>query len=180
MKRLFRFFLWMTVCSGGMAQAADWSFVMLGDTRGNRTTTNTGIAGELGAIATKIASLSLRPEFVMVAGDLCNGNDLPAETALTLSYTDQFNNWKAAMNPVFNYTANTGIPIYTVRGNHENNDSEGPVIPELKQAYYDPILFALGKQHLDHRRVHHCDHGSRTLIALFPGIRAGRVPCRRS
>ena len=41
------------------------------------------------------------------------------------------------MQPVYNYSTNTGIPIYTVRGNHENMCSEGAPIPELKQAYYD-------------------------------------------
>jgi len=128
-----QFFIWVGLVFGQAMQAADWSFVMLGDTRGNRTTTTTGISDSLGAIATKIASLS--PDLVMVAGDLCNGNDLPGNA--TLSYTDQFNYWKAAMNPVYDYVLKTGIPIYTVRGNHENNDSEGPIIPELKQAYYD-------------------------------------------
>jgi hypothetical protein len=72
----------------------------------------------------------------MVAGDLVNGNDVPATSPLN-DYALQFVNWKAAMQPVFNYSTNMGIPIYTVRGNHENMDSEGPTIPALKQAYYD-------------------------------------------
>ena len=115
------------------AVQADWSFVMLGDTRGEESKTTTGVSRELNAIAQKIASLN--PDLVMVAGDLCNGDDLPVDT--TLTYADQFANWKTAMQPVFNYSTGTGIPIYTVRGNHENNCGEGAPIAALKQAYAD-------------------------------------------
>ena len=118
------------------ALLADWSFVMLGDTRGSGDTTATGVSLDLPAIAQKIASLKLKPDLVMVAGDLVNGNDVPAGSPLN-DYALQFDNWKAAMQPVFNYSTNTGIPIYTVRGNHENMCSEGAPIPALKQAYYD-------------------------------------------
>jgi predicted MPP superfamily phosphohydrolase len=113
---------------------ADWSFVMLGDTRGTRDTTTTGVSLELPTIAQKIATLT--PDLVMVAGDLVSGNDVPATSVLN-DYALQFDNWKAAMQPVFNYSTNSGIPIFTVRGNHENMCSEGAPIPELKQAYYD-------------------------------------------
>ncbi len=133
-KRIPRFLVSVTVallCAPALQ--ADWSFVMLGDTRGARSTTTTGVSTELPAIAAKIASLN--PELVLVAGDLCNGNDVPSGS--TLSYAEQFANWKTTMAPVYNYSTGTGIPIYTVRGNHENNDSEGPPIVELKQAYAD-------------------------------------------
>ncbi|MCX6900970.1 MAG: metallophosphoesterase [Verrucomicrobia bacterium] len=112
---------------------ADWSFAMLGDTRGNGPTTTNGVSPYLNTIAQKIATLS--PELVLVAGDLCNGND--TNTSSQVSFAQQFVSWKAAMEPVFNYGTGTGIPIYTVRGNHENNDSEGAPIAALKQAYYD-------------------------------------------
>ena len=128
---------WRWVIAGLLcapAVHADWSFVMLGDTRGIKDTTATGVSLELSAIAQEIASLN--PSLVMVAGDLVNGNDVPASSPLN-DYSLQFNNWKAAMQPVFNYSTNTGIPIYTVRGNHENMCSEGAPIPALKQAYYD-------------------------------------------
>jgi DNA repair exonuclease SbcCD nuclease subunit len=107
---------------------------MLGDTRGNGPTTTTGVSPYLNTIAQKMATLS--PDLVLVAGDLCNGNDVPSGSPLE-DYSIQFANWKAAMQPVFNYGTGTGIPIYTVRGNHENNDSEGAPIAALKQAYYD-------------------------------------------
>ena len=136
-KRIPGFWRWVIaalLCAP--AVHADWSFVMLGDTRGSGDTTATGVSLDLPAIAQKIASLKLKPDLVMVAGDLVNGNDVPAGSPLN-DYALQFDNWKAAMQPVFNYSTNTGIPIYTVRGNHENMCSEGAPIPALKQAYYD-------------------------------------------
>ena len=48
-----------------------------------------------------------------------------------------FANWKTAMKPVFDYSTSNGIPIYTVRGNHENEDCETNPIPVLKQAYQE-------------------------------------------
>ncbi|MCX6898498.1 MAG: metallophosphoesterase family protein [Verrucomicrobia bacterium] len=113
---------------------ADWSFAMLGDTRDDRFTTTTGVSPYLNTIAQKIATLN--PELVLVGGDLVNGNDVPSGSPLE-NYSLQFTNWMSAMQPVFNYTAGTGIPIYPVRGNHENCDHEGPTVHELKKAYYD-------------------------------------------
>lgn len=107
---------------------ADWSFAMLGDTRGPHHTTN-GVSQYLNAIATKIAEVG--PELVLVCGDLVNGND--TNGLVSLSYAQQFDNWKTAMAPV----SGAGIPIYPVRGNHENECNELAPIPELKQAYYD-------------------------------------------
>lgn len=106
----------------------DWSFVIMGDTRGPHDTT-TGVSPYLNTLATKIADL--HPDLVLVSGDLCNGNATNGLTALT--YAEQFANWKTAMTPV----STLGIPIYPVRGNHDNNASEGAPIAELKQAYYD-------------------------------------------
>ena len=135
MKRIPGFQFWMIAAYlFAPTLHADWSFVMLGDTRGIRDMTTTGVSLELPAIAQKIAALN--PDLVMVAGDLINGNDVPAISPLN-DYALQFDNWKAAMQPVFNYSTNKGIPIYPVRGNHENMDSEGPTIPALKQAYSD-------------------------------------------
>jgi hypothetical protein len=119
---------------GAGGARADWTFVMLGDTRGERDTTATGVSLYLPNIAQKIASLN--PELVLVCGDLVNGNDVPTDSVLT-NYSLQFDYWKAAMQPVFNYAAGTGSPIYPVRGNHENCDHEGPTVHHLKEAYYD-------------------------------------------
>ena len=125
-----------------------WSFVMLGDTRGEDDTA-TGISTNLNAIAQEIASLNPRPQLVIVAGDLCNGNCLntdstnyPPDTnfnsaAMEAVYAKFFSNWKTAMQPVFDYTTSNGIPIFTVRGNHESNDTGQAPIERLKKAYYD-------------------------------------------
>jgi len=110
----------------------DWSFAILGDTRGNDSGHDAGVSPNLNTIAQKIASLGTsQPAFVLVNGDLISGDLIGS------SYTDfvgQFNTWKTAMAPV---TA-ASIPIYPVRGNHENEfiDIAPPVAP-LKQAYYD-------------------------------------------
>ena len=106
----------------------DWTFAILGDTRGEHDTT-TGISLNLNTIATKIAEV--KPDLVLVGGDLCNGNSTNGLAPLT--YAQQFANWKTAMNPVIA----SNIPLYTVRGNHENNCDEGPPITELKQDYYN-------------------------------------------
>ncbi|MCX6899597.1 MAG: metallophosphoesterase [Verrucomicrobia bacterium] len=116
------------------ALQADWTFVMMGDTRGDDGTTTTGISPYLNTIAQKIGTLS--PDLVLVAGDLINGDLLPSGSPLW-SYAIQYANWKTAMQPVFDYSINTGIPIYPVRGNHDNCHSETAPIPDLKQAYYD-------------------------------------------
>jgi hypothetical protein len=113
---------------------ADWSFAMLGDTRGDRTNTSTGVSPHLHTIAEKIATLN--PSLVLVCGDLVNGNDVPTGSPLE-NYTLQFDYWKTAMQPVFNYNTDTGIPIYPVRGNHENCDHEGPTVVHLKEDYYN-------------------------------------------
>lgn len=106
---------------------------MLGDTRADRTNTTTGGSPFLNTIAQKIASLN--PELVLACGDLVNGNDVPAGSPLE-DYALQFTNWMTAMQPVFDYSTGTGIPIYPVRGNHENCDHEGPTVHALKAAYY--------------------------------------------
>lgn len=111
-------------------QINPWTFVMLGDTRGHHNTT-TGVSTVLAPIATKIAEL--RPDLVVCCGDQVNGN---ATNGLTpLGYAEMFDNWKAAMQPVIA----SNIPIYTVRGNHENHADEGPPLLDLKQAYYDAL-----------------------------------------
>lgn len=128
------------------AQSAEWSFVMLGDTR-DENNTATGVSPHLNTIAQKIASL--HPQFVLVAGDLCNGDCLNSSSPLyppngnftdenaKAIYAGEFSRWKIAMQPVFDYATGVGIPIYTVRGNHENNDAEAAPVEVLKQAYQE-------------------------------------------
>jgi hypothetical protein len=152
----------MVVAVANTASAQNsWSFVMLGDTRDDNNT-STGISTNLNFLAQKIASLN--PQLVIMDGDLCNGSALntnsplysvlitdsplyPPDTnhqitnfnsaAMKTIYAGFFANWKTAMQPIFNYSTCTGIPIYTVRGNHENEDTERAPIEVLKQAYYE-------------------------------------------
>ena len=148
MKKLTAMFAAMTlavVAAPNTASAlGSWSFVMLGDTRDGNST-YTGINSNLNAMAQMIASLS--PQLVIVAGDLCNGNCLDSGSrwyptngdfssqAMKKVYAQFFTNWQTAMQPIFNYTTRTGTPIYTVRGNHESNDTGQAPIEVLKEAY---------------------------------------------
>jgi len=126
--------LWMAMLVAALGLVpgarADWSFVIMGDTRGHHDTL-TGISDYLTNIAAQVAEK--HPDLVVVSGDQVNGNATNGTAPLT--YAQQFDNWKAAMNPV--YALN--IPIYTVRGNHENHADEGPPLLDLKQAYYDAL-----------------------------------------
>jgi len=36
------------------------------------------------------------------------------------NFTGQFGNWEKAVSPIYNYTSGTGIPLYVIRGNHED------------------------------------------------------------
>ena len=121
------------LCSLAFGEAA-WTFVVIGDTRGEPDTT-TGVSEYLPAIASKITSLN--PSLVLVSGDLVNGDALdntPDVNNPRIPYTTQFSNWKTVMKPVYD----AGITIYPVRGNHENYASDhDPTIPGLKQAYYN-------------------------------------------
>jgi hypothetical protein len=57
--------------------------------------------------------------------------------AMKAVYVQFFVNWQTAMQPVFNYSNHTGTPIYTLRGNHECNDTGQTPIEVLKQAYQE-------------------------------------------
>ena len=142
----------VTLLIGAATNAApaqsSWSFVILGDTRDGNNTSN-GISPNLHALAEKIASLDPRPKLVIVAGDMCNGNCLNTNSpkyppggnftnaAAKAIYAHFFANWKEAMEPVFNYSTSNGIPIYTVRGNHESNDTGQAPIEVLKESYQE-------------------------------------------
>ena len=115
---------------GNGGARADWSFVIMGDTRGHHDT-DTGVSAYLTNIAVKVAEK--HPDLVLVSGDQVNGN--ATNGIVPLTYAQQFDNWTNAMQPV--YALN--IPVYTVRGNHENNADEGSPLLDVKQAYYDAL-----------------------------------------
>jgi hypothetical protein len=119
-------------------QTEQWKFAVFGDTRGN----NENLSGKSGindtiveAIAEAIVNDSC--DLVLVPGDMINGWWANGST----SYSDQFTNWKNAMDPI--YSAN--ITVYTVRGNHEDGPSMYPPEPpyspdpdpDLKAAYIE-------------------------------------------
>jgi len=107
----------------------DWSFAMIGDTRGNDAGSDSGVSPYLNTIAQRMATMN--PTMVLVSGDLSSG-DLAGSTYA--DFTNEFNTWKTAMTPV----SSLGIPIYPVRGNHENEFMDAlPPNTDLKQAYYD-------------------------------------------
>src|ERR1035437_8659699 len=129
MKNTITMFAAITLMAVAVANSASaqnsWSFVMLGDTRGDNDTA-TGISPYLNTIAQKIDSLN--NELVMMAGDLCNGDALNTNSpvyqadgnftkaAAKAIYSCFVANVNTAMQPVFNYSMASGIPIYTVRG----------------------------------------------------------------
>jgi len=80
-----------------------WSFVVMGDTRGDDTAANiTGVSTYLNAEASKIALLN--PKAMFFSGDMINGDDLansPDPNNPRIPYTTQFANWKAAMAPLY-------------------------------------------------------------------------------
>ena len=150
MKNTIKMFAAITLLAVAVANTASaqnsWSFVMLGDTRGDDNTSN-GVSPYLNAMAQEIVSLNPRPQFVIVAGDMCNGNCLTTnsplyptngiftDAAMKAIYKGFFTNWQTAMQPVYDYNTRTGTPIYTVRGNHESNDTGQAPIEVLKEAY---------------------------------------------
>lgn len=101
---------------------SSWKFGVFCDTRGS----DIDFAGKscvnkraLAAIAEKIVKEGC--ELVLVPGDLVNGFWANGG----MSYPDQFITWKKIMDPVYQ----AGIPIYSVRGNHEDGPSPYPPVP---------------------------------------------------
>ena len=90
-----------------------WKFAFFGDSQGdNHDGPGKGcVNGKvLGTIAKEIAEEG--PDFVLVAGDLVNGWFRNGG----VDFDTQFDHWKTAMEPVYK----SMIPVYPVRGNHEN------------------------------------------------------------
>jgi predicted phosphodiesterase len=116
-------------------QGGTWKFVVIGDTRDEEYDTETGISPYLGELASGIAQEA--PDLVLHNGDLINGYYVDNSSSISGNYTAMFANWKKAMAPIYDYTNGTGIPIYTVRGNHE----DGMLVTddELKNAYISEL-----------------------------------------
>jgi len=133
-----------------------WRFVVMGDTRDRTMNTLTGISPDLSKMAEAIAAE--RPDLVIHTGDLCNGYYTTKETPMHGRFREMFRNWKAAVKPIYDYDNKKGIPLYPVRGNHE--DGELITNPELKKAYEEEIASFLpqngpeGEKGLTYRVTH--------------------------
>jgi 3',5'-cyclic AMP phosphodiesterase CpdA len=108
-----------------------WKFVVMGDTRDKTRDTETGVSPDLSRIAQAIAAE--KPELVLHTGDLCNGYYTTKDSPVHGKFREMFRNWKTAMKPVFDYSTGKGIPVYLVRGNHE--DGEVFTDTDLEKAY---------------------------------------------
>ncbi len=121
-----------------------WRFAVMNDSRGD----NQNVSGK-SCINDKVLALIARdiakekPEFLLVAGDLVNGFHQNGGTA----FATQFSNWKSAMAPVYG----AGIPVYPIRGNHENGPEQNrnwpwpPKQPILGPAVIEDITKAFIK-----------------------------------
>ena len=108
-----------------------WTFVVYGDTRDDMNTT-TGISPVLRPIASAIAAE--KPDFILFDGDLITGRVMNNNSPMVNNYTGQFGNWMEAVSPIHNYSTGTGIPIYVIRGNHEDGYADHP-LPAILEAY---------------------------------------------
>ncbi len=116
-----------------------WTFVVLGDTRDKVRNTRTGISPELAGMGEAIALE--KPDLVIHTGDLCNGYHTTKDSPMHGKFKEMFRNWKAAVRPIYDYDRKSGIPIYPVRGNHE--DGKYVTDPKLKKAYEEEFAAVL-------------------------------------
>lgn len=112
-----------------------WRFVVFGDTRDATKDTQTGFSPLLGILAKSIAAE--KPALVIHIGDLVNGYYTLGKSPLHGKYNQMFVNWKTAVKPIYDFNRKTGIPLYVVRGNHE--DGELVTNKRLKAAYLKSI-----------------------------------------
>lgn len=121
--------------SSARAESNRWRFVVFGDTRDATQDTQTGISPLLGKMAEGIAAE--KPALVIHIGDLINGFYTHSKSPLHGNYDQMFENWKRAVKPIYDFDRQAGIPLYAVRGNHE--DGELVSDKRLKAAYLKNI-----------------------------------------
>jgi hypothetical protein len=120
--------------------SGNWTFVVFGDSPDPANNTTTGISPNLIPIATAVAAE--KPDLVMYTGDLVNGwMLLPNESPMATNYSGQFGNWMQAVSPIHNYTTGTGIPLYVLRGNHE--DGPNQTVAPLLDAYLATVASSM-------------------------------------
>lgn len=104
------------------AGSETWTFVVFGDSPDPASNTTTGVSPNLSPIAKAVAAE--KPDLALYIGDLVNGADLTNKSPMQNNFTGQFENWEKAVSPIHDYTTNTGIPLYVIRGNHEDGLSK--------------------------------------------------------
>jgi len=112
-----------------------WTFAVFGDSRDNTKDTTTGVSQYLNIIAVAVAAE--KPDLVMYNGDLVSGWIISNSSPVATDYTAQFRNWMNEVEPIHNYTSGRGIPLYVIRGNHEDGPN-ATVIP-LLNAYLTTV-----------------------------------------
>lgn len=112
---------------------AVWTFVVMGDTRDKTTDTMTGVSRDLPKLADAIARE--HPDLVIHTGDLTNGYYTTEGSPMHRKFKEMFQHWKNAVRPIYDYRDKKGIPIYIVRGNHE--DGKYITDEEMKKAYME-------------------------------------------
>ena len=102
--------------------------------------TKTGISPFLPDMFRQIATE--HPDFVLHAGDVISGEYTSDDAPIAGNFAGMYGNFMHAASPVYNYSTHTGIPIYTVRGNHDNgNQYEGNA--SLQAAYVSSVAQGL-------------------------------------
>ena len=122
--------------------AGTWTFVVFGDSRDITKDTQTGVSPYLSPIAVAVAAE--KPDLVIYNGDLISGWIISNASPLATNYPAQFKNWSDAVAPIHNYTTGTGIPIYVIRGNHEDGPDNQTVMP-LLDAYRTSVAAGMPK-----------------------------------
>jgi hypothetical protein len=102
--------------------SGDWKFVVFADSPDPEGNTTTGVSPALIPIAKAIAAE--KPDLTLYMGDLVNGWELTNASPMAGNYTGQFENWMKYVTPIHNYTDGTGIPLYVIRGNHEDGPNQ--------------------------------------------------------
>lgn len=144
--------------------ASSWKFVVMGDTRDRTTKTDTGISPDLPEMAKAIAAE--KPDLVIHTGDLCNGYYTTKDSPMHSRFREMFGRWKAAVKPIYDYEKKSGIPIYPVRGNHE--DGELITDPDLKKAYEEEFASFLPQNGPEYEKglTYSLTHKGAKFIAL--------------
>jgi calcineurin-like phosphoesterase family protein len=141
-----------------------WKFAVFGDTRDAVLNTPTGISPLLSRLAEGIAAE--HPALVLHIGDLVNGYHTDARSPVRGRYNEMFVNWKNAVRPIFDFDRRAGIPLYVVRGNHE--DGKLTTDAQLKAAYVEHVgrLMPQNGPPKERGLTYSVSHRAATFIAL--------------